>query len=156
MNRKSAIRHLEKQKTEFVNKSFDNVAAWKSKTASMIIDFLGFESGEYYSFAKFHFGEWCSDKNSGNKDSLFYHEHSALTGLIDNCIDKIKRNGLYKKPQSNVLSNADNWKLITIAIIIFVAGLTAGIWLKENTSLVVFSSVSNSSDNHQNNKPKID
>ena len=154
MNRKSAIKHLEKQKAEFLNKSFDNIGAWKGKTASMIVDFLGFDSGEYYSFSKFHFGEWCLDKKSIHKDSSFYNEHSALVGLIDNCIDKIKRSGLYKKPQSNVLSHVDNWKLITIAVALFVAGLTAGIWLKENTSLIVFKSSESVSNNHSDNESK--
>ncbi|WP_159523911.1 hypothetical protein [Sunxiuqinia indica] len=147
MNKQKAIRLLKNQKAEFIDKSFDNVAAWKGKTASMIVDFLGFDSGEYYSFAKFHFGEWCLDKNSINKNSPFYNEHSALIGLIDNCIDKLKRSGLYTKPQSNVLSNVDNWKLITIAVALFIAGLTAGIWLKENTSLIVFKSINNNSNN---------
>ena len=156
MNKKKAIKLLENQKNEFTEKSFDNIAAWKQKTASMIDDFLGSDSNEYYSFTKFLIGVWALNIESTNKDSLSYDNHMAMVGLLKNCQDKIKRSGLYKKPQSNVLSHFDNWKLITIAVVIFLAGLSAGIWLKENTSLIVFKSVNNSSNNHTDNESKID
>lgn len=155
MNKKNAISLIENQKKEFIEKSFDNIAAWKQKTASMIEDFLGHDSGEFYSFTKFVIGVWALNTESTNKNSLSYHDHMAMIGLLSNCQDKIKRNGLYKKPNQNILSNYDNWKLITIAVIIFLAGLSAGIWLKENTSFVIFTSVNDSSDNHPNNESPI-
>lgn len=156
MTKREAIRLLTEQKQIFESHKYSDRDIWRLKTGSLIEHFLGLESNEYYSFSKFDFGVWHLSSEDIDFKAEFKRKHELMVGLLDNCIDKLKIVGLYKKPQRNILSNYDNWKLITIAVIIFVAGLTAGIWLKENTSLIIFSSVNNSSNNHADNKSSVD
>jgi len=72
--------------------------------------------------------------------------------FLNDCIETINYFGLYKEKNKNILSTQNNWKLLAIATTIFIAGLSAGIWLKENTSFIVFPSVENSSNNHSNSE----
>jgi len=93
------------------------------------------------------------DKFFGNESA----QSKRLTGVqiapfLNDCVDTINNIGLYKHENKNILSKQSNWKLVVIAITIFVTGLTTGIWIKENTSFVVFTSVNNGSDNHTDSK----
>lgn len=154
MTKREAIRLLTEQKQIFDSRTYSDREVWRQKTASLLEQFLGLESSEYHSFSKFDFGVWHLSSEDIDFKSEFKRKNELMTGLLANCIDKLKTFGLYKKPQHNIVSQLDNWKLITIAVTLFLAGLTAGIWLKENTSLIVFSSIEKGGNDNSNSKTK--
>jgi len=152
MTKREAIRLLTEQKQIFESRTYSDREVWRQKTGSLIEQFLGKDSNEYYSFAKFEFGVLSYGSDKATIKQELDRKHSTMVDLLNNYIDKLKTFGLYKKPQQNIVYHLDNWKLITIAVVLFVSGLTAGIWLKENTSLVVFPSIEKGGDNNSNSK----
>ena len=103
-NKRKAIKLLENQKAEFISKSYVDRELWKQKTGSLLIEFLGEESSEYYAFANFKFGIWTLDPKSKETDFELKRRNDLIVGLLDNCIDKIKRNGL-RNQSSGFLKN---------------------------------------------------
>lgn len=83
---------------------------------------------------------WTLSSNDTDLSPEFKRKHEVMIGLLENCIDKLKMTGLYKKTQKNILTNVDNWKLITIAVAISLAGLSSGIWINEKNHLFLFLS----------------
>lgn len=150
MRKSQAIKILEKQKQIFIEKNYQDRSVWKQLTSSYILDFLGQESSEYYAFYKFSFDAVATSNEQ--LESIIARKDKAMIGLIDNCIDKIKLNGLPKNQNKNVLSTYDNWKLITIAVAIFIAGLTVGIWINEKLSIHILSPPTSSLPNNETNK----
>ncbi len=152
MRKSKAIKILQRQKQAFIDKSYVSLSVWLKKTGSYIGEFLGHNSIEYSSFSKFEFTERFMNMPDEFIKLTKNREIIEILGLLQNSIDKLKTGKLFKPKKKNVLSNKSNWKLITIAVAIFLAGLYAGIWLKNNTSFSFFSTIDKSSNNHSNSE----
>lgn len=152
MTKKEAIRLLTEQKQIFDSRAYSDKEIWRQKTASLIEQFLGLESSEYYSFTNFDFRVIHLSSEDIDYKAEFKRKHEIMSGLLGNCIDKLKISGIYKKTQRNIVSHLDNWALILIATSIFIAGITSGIWLNDTKSFGPFSALNSRSNDNSNSK----
>jgi len=156
MRIRKAINLLKTQKEIFESESYNNREVWFQKTASLIELFLGRESNEYFAFSNFKFGILTADPDNVDFSAVYKKKRKEMLGLLDNCIDKLNIIGIYKPPQTNILSTYNNWILLTIAVAIFIAGLSSGIWLSENKSFSLFPNFNNSSENYTGSKVELE
>lgn len=119
MNKKNAIKVLKSQKQKldsFHEKRFYDLV-WKTQTVQYI---------------KQIFGEKSEQFNYINSLKIYNQYSPDPTRFLDSCIDSVKNFGVYKEPKKNILDGQSNFKIISIAISIFIAGFTACFWLNSN------------------------
>jgi hypothetical protein len=107
MNKRKAIKLLQNQKQIFIDRSYPARDVWQHKTSSLVKDFCGNDSDEYEAMINFEFGIWSNNV----KDEWIKHEldrrRTTIIGLIDNCIDKIKRNGVQSSSKADAKQRND-------------------------------------------------
>lgn len=156
MRKKTAINLLKTQKKIFELESYDNRDVWFQKTASLIELVLGRESNEYHSFSHFEFGILTTNPENVDFNAVYKQKRKIMIGLLNNCIDKLNITGIYKPPKDNLLSTYNNWQILSIIVIVFIAGLSAGIWLSETKSFSFISSIEKNIDNHTQSETSIE
>jgi hypothetical protein len=131
MNKRQAIKILEKQRDKLEDKSVYKDDIWVYQSASYIKDFFGEESPEFHFLKRFTFSaigtscttdvEWRNEL--ANKKQKAYQ-------FINSCIETLEHKSLYEKPKLNFLQRWDNATLssilIPIASVLFMAGYKSG------------------------------
>ena len=141
MKLKKAIQILEEQKQKVLSSDHPKNDEWIIETASYIRDFFGFESTEYFRFAKF---KWFvkSIPRESNKSTLerLNKNESEIIQFLDNCKRTLKNKGLFKPEKKNWISDKGNDFLIKTAIGLIIFGFGIGYWTKQ---FEVFSTLFN-------------
>ncbi|HMK17831.1 MAG TPA: hypothetical protein VK492_06530 [Chitinophagaceae bacterium] len=119
MEKDKAVQVLNNQKAKLNSISTDNCTVWQTQTKSYIKSFFGESSPEYHYIDNFQFFYHVGDNWRGEMNRNI----PVASLFIDNCIETIDNNGLYKPPKPNWLTHVDNRWLVGIA-----AGLLAGIF----------------------------
>lgn len=159
MKLKRAIKILEEQKQKVLSSDHPNNEEWIFETASYIKEFFGINSTEYSWISQFKWHVKYIDSpfidNEKDVDFELKQKPKKAVTFLENCKNVLKNKGLYKEPKKNLLSDFNNWKLITIFIAIFIAGLTSGIWLNEKKSFSFNSFIQNNTKDNTNSKREI-
>lgn len=118
MNKQTAIKVLETQKKKldsFHEKRFYDLV-WKTQTMQYIKQIFG-ENSEQFSYI--------------NRLKIHSQYSPDPSRFLDSCIDSVTNVGVFKEHKKNILDGYSDLKLISIAISIFIAGFSAGIWLND-------------------------
>jgi len=127
MNKDQAIDILKQQKSKLRRRN-DNIGnvevlidgTWKTQTESYIKLFFSEKSPEFDHISHFMLYEL---------PTLEAYAYKAIPGLetfIDNCVESVKNNGLYRIPRGNFLSRLNEGTLVTILIFAIPGLLTVG------------------------------
>ena len=140
MRKKKAIKILEEQKQKVLSSDHLNDDEWIIETASYIRDFFGFESTEYFRFAKFkwHVKSISGESNESTIERLNKNK-SDIIQFLENCKRTLNNKGLLKEPKKNFLSDKSTFELLGILFAIGLFGFGIGYWTKK---FEIFSVVS--------------
>ena len=159
MKLKKAIQILEEQKQKVLSPNHPNNDEWTFETASYIKEFFGLNSTEYSWISQFKWHVKYLDHplidNTSDVDFLLKEKPKKAVRFLDNCKNTLKNKGLFKLPKKNLLSDINNWQIITIFVAIFIAGLSSGIWLNEKKSFSFTSLIHNDTNDNTESKGEI-
>jgi hypothetical protein len=139
---KNAIDILNTQKSKLYSVTIDlNDGIWGAQLLSYIVTYFSENSVEYQFLSKtaFYTPEYNEDgkipEGEVRMDRL--KKINKAIDFIDNCIEKLKNTGVYKKPKTNILSSlSEGWLIFICGLII--AAMTGlfyiGYWYGEHNS----------------------
>jgi hypothetical protein len=142
MKVKKAIKIIEEQRQKVLNPKHPNNNEWIVETASYIRDFFGFDSTEYFRFAKFKWQvKTLNTESEGSVLQRLEENKAEILQFLENCKRTLRNKGLYRETKKNLLSDKSNSQLIGIIFGICVSVFGLGYWAKE---FEVFSVMSRS------------
>jgi hypothetical protein len=110
MNRNKAISILKNQ-IEKIKTPEGKTSEWSMQTKSYVKSFFGEDSIQFEYFQTFSFF------STYTYDPVLF---------LNECIEFIKNNGLYKVPKKNFLESLPNWLIMLLIPALFSAGLAIG------------------------------
>ncbi len=125
--KKKAIKALEAQKAKIDNPEHYNDVIWVAQTADIVKKYIGEKSALYNVILRFKFSILDTGMlTKQQKQYEFAQKERDAKKLVENCIEYINTNGVYKEPIDNPLSKIKaNWLVafvFTGGSIIFSAG----------------------------------
>jgi hypothetical protein len=112
MNKKKAIKILQKQIDKLKNVSLNENINWRTQTQTYIELLFGVNSNEA--------------KHFKYRGGYLYNEtiRTELNSFLNDCISTITNKGVYKEKKINLLSRIPDWSILPIILaLIFVGGL---------------------------------
>lgn len=127
--KKEKAKGLLRNQLEKLKSSRNRNDTWVFHTASIIEEIFGKESAEYNYIGKFRFGTWSHNYESNEAIHWRLEEQERkIKQFLENCVESVDAKGVYRKPQSNPVSNWSSSEFWTAISGLIVAAISIGFY----------------------------